>query len=290
MPRRPDRRQVEVPQRLPLSDEELGRRRRDRVARRRGRDHQPEGAAEVLVRALRARDEEGLLGGVVPHPPRPRHDPRDGHRDAGAARAGAGGAQPLVGAADALPRHADPRRRGSDGDLADQEPGQRGGAAAVPRGLRAADPRARPRDPRSEAAPRTRRASGSTPSPTGTSCSPSSPATGLRRRSGSTSGGSRGPRRTGSRRWFSRRQRDLGGLSAGAEGPAVHARRLVPRARPGVRRRVRARVLRPARRVGRALGRAARGDHCDRGVPGRVRPQVPPRRRLLDQGEAEGGA
>ena len=50
----------------------LGRRRRDRLARRRGRDHQPEGAAQVLVRALRARDEEGLLGGVVPHPPRAR--------------------------------------------------------------------------------------------------------------------------------------------------------------------------------------------------------------------------
>ena len=32
------------------------------------------------------------------------------------------------------------------------------------------------------------------------------------------------------------------------------------------------------------------GDHGDRGVPGRVRPQVPPRRRLLDQGEAEGGS
>ena len=42
--------------------------------------------------------------------------------------------------------------------------------------------------------------------------------------------------------------------------------------------------------VGRALGRAARGDHGDRGVSGRVRPQVPPRGRLLDQGEAEGGA
>ena len=82
---------------------------------------------------------------------------------------------------------------------------------------------------------------------------------------------------------------DLGGLPPGAQGPAVHARRLVPRARPGLRRRVRAGVLRAAGRVGRALGRAARGDHGDRGVPGRVRPQVPPRRRLLDQGEAEGG-
>ncbi len=87
-----------------------------------------------------------------------------------------------------------------------------------------------------------------------------------------------------------RRRRDLRGLPAGAEGPAVRARRLVPRTRPGLRRRVRARVLRAAAGVGRALGRAARRDHGDRGVPGRVRPQVPPRRRLLDQGEAEGGA
>ena len=39
-----------------------------------------------------------------------------------------------------------------------------------------------------------------------------------------------------------------------------------------------------------AVGRAARGDRGDRRVPGRVRPQVPPRRRLLDQGTAEGGA
>ena len=42
----------------------------------------------------------------------------------------------------------------------------------------------------------------------------------------------------------SRRPHDLGGLQAGAQGPAVHARRLVPRARPGLRGRVRARVLR----------------------------------------------
>ena len=85
-------------------------------------------------------------------------------------------------------------------------------------------------------------------------------------------------------------RRDLGGLQAGAQGAAVRPRRLLPRARPGVRGRVRARVLRAAPGVGRALGRAARGDHGDRGVPGRVRPQVPPRGRLLDQGEAEGGA
>ena len=35
----------------------------------------PEGAAQVLVRAVRADHEEDLLGGVVPHPPRPRRDP-----------------------------------------------------------------------------------------------------------------------------------------------------------------------------------------------------------------------
>ena len=89
--------QGEVPQRLPLPDEDLGRRRRHRLARRRGRDHQPEGAAQVLVRAVRADHEEDLLGGVVPHPPRPRRHPRDGHRHARAVRARAGGARTAGG-------------------------------------------------------------------------------------------------------------------------------------------------------------------------------------------------
>ena len=75
VPRRLDLGQVEVPQRLPLPDEDLGRRRRDRVARRRRSDHQPEGAPQMLVRTVRADHEEDLLGGVVPHPPRPRRDP-----------------------------------------------------------------------------------------------------------------------------------------------------------------------------------------------------------------------
>ena len=57
----------------------------------------------------------------------------------------------------------------SDVPLADQEPGQRGGAPAVPRRLRAADLGARPDRARPEAAQATRTASGSTPSPTGTS-------------------------------------------------------------------------------------------------------------------------
>ncbi len=51
-----------------------------------------------------------------------------------------------------------------------------------------------------------------------------------------------------------------------------------------------ARAVRPARRVGRALARAARRDPRRRGLGGRVRPQVPARGRLLDQGAAEGGA
>ena len=152
VPRRPDLGQVEVPQRLPLPDQDLGRRRRDRLARRRGRDHQPEGAAQVLVRAVRADHEEDLLGGVVPHPPRPRRDPDADERHRRPARAGAGGARPLVGPADAVPRQPDPDRRGPDVHLADQEPGQRRGAPAVPRRLRAADLGARPDRARPRAA------------------------------------------------------------------------------------------------------------------------------------------
>src|SRR5256714_3460557 len=139
VPRGPDQRQVQVPQRLPLPDKDLGRCRRDRLARRRRGDHQPEGAPQMLVRAVRADHEEDLLGGVVPHPPRPRRDPDADARHRRPARAGAGGAQPLVGPADAVPRQPDPGRRGPDGRLADQEPRERRGAAAVPRRLRAAD-------------------------------------------------------------------------------------------------------------------------------------------------------
>ena len=86
-----------------------------------------------LVRAVRADHEEDLLGGVVPHPPRPRRHPRDGHGHARAVRARAGGARPLVGAAHAVPRQPDPEGRRPDVPLADQVAGQRGGAPAVPR-------------------------------------------------------------------------------------------------------------------------------------------------------------
>src|SRR4029453_18325227 len=107
---------------------------------------------QVLVRPLRADHEEDLLGGVVPHPPRARRDPDADERHRRPARAGAGGAEPLVGAADAVPRQPDPRGQGPDGGLADQEPGQRRGPAAVPRRLRAADLGARPHRPRPRAA------------------------------------------------------------------------------------------------------------------------------------------
>ena len=86
----------------------------------------------------------------------------------GAARARPGGARPLVGAADDVPRQPDPGRRRPDGALADQEPGERGGAAAVPRGLRAAGVGARADAARPEAPRAATTASGSTPSPTGT--------------------------------------------------------------------------------------------------------------------------
>ena len=58
---------------------------------------------------------------------------------------------------DDVPRQPDPGRRGPDDPLADQEPGQRGGAAAVPRGLRAAGVGARPHASRPEAPPSRRR-------------------------------------------------------------------------------------------------------------------------------------
>ena len=60
---------------------------------------------------------------------------------------------------------------------------------------------------------------------------------------------------------------------------------------PRVRRGLRGRVLRPPRRVGRALGGAARGDPRDRRAlrRRRLRPRLPARRRLLAEGQAEGG-
>ncbi len=100
------------------------------------------------------------------------------HGHAGAVRARAGGARPLVGAADAVPRQPDPGGRGSDVPLADQVAGERGGAPAVPRGLRAADPRARPDRARPEAAPPRRRRLGVHRARLGRAAGTSSPGTG----------------------------------------------------------------------------------------------------------------
>ena len=137
------RREDEVPQRLPLPDEELGRHRDHRLARRRRGDRRPAGAAGLQLRPVRPDDAEDLLGGVRPHHARARRRGDDGDRDAGPAGGGPGGAGPLVGPADADARAAQRPREGPRHPLADQGEDERGAAPGVPRDLRAADPRAR---------------------------------------------------------------------------------------------------------------------------------------------------
>ena len=287
LPRRPRRRQVEVPQRLPLPDEDMGRRRRDRVARGRRRDRLAEGAAQVLVRAVRADHEEDLLGGVVPHPPRPRRDPRARDRDTGAVRARAGGArlrwwEPLMHFhGTPIPAEDDPmvfwRIKSQANEAARQEFLDGYVPQILELGLELPDPKLRKDAPT---------ASGSTPSPTGTSSRPSCRGTARRRPNGSTSAGRHGRRWSGSHAPSSRRPRDprVRGLPARAAGPAVPARRLGHRTRYAVRGDLRARAVRAPAGVGRSLARAARRRAGGRRVPRRVRPQVPPRGRLLDQG------
>ena len=218
--------QGEVPRRLPLPDVHVGRRRRHRVARRRGGDHQPEGAAQVLVRAVRADHEEDLLGGVVPHPPRPRRHPRDGHGHAGAVRAWcrrrstAGGGRSC--SSTAIRSRCGP---GPDVQVADQVAGQRGGAPAVPRRLRAADPRTRPRGLPTRSSASATTACGSTPSPTGTSSRTSSRAMARRRRSGSIFAAASSSRSSGCATW-SRSMRPLAGQPLPAGGAGLRARAL----------------------------------------------------------------
>ena len=64
--RGPARRQGQVLEHLQLPDAHLGRHRRDRLARRRRGDHEPDPAVPLLVRALRARDGAHLQGGELP--------------------------------------------------------------------------------------------------------------------------------------------------------------------------------------------------------------------------------
>ena len=73
------------------------------------------------------------------------------------------------GPADAVPRKPDPVRGRPDVHVADQEPGQRRGAPAIPRRLRAADLELGPRCPTRSCARTRRPSAGSSPSPTGTS-------------------------------------------------------------------------------------------------------------------------
>ena len=135
--------QDEVPQRLPLPDGRLGRRRDDRLARRRRRDRRPAGAARQQLRAVRPDDAQDLLGGVGPHHARPRRRRDDGHRHAGPARGDPGRARSLVGPAHADARPALAARAGPRPALADQGEDVRGAAPGVPDDLRAAHPRAR---------------------------------------------------------------------------------------------------------------------------------------------------
>ncbi len=158
--------QDEVPQRLPLPDPELGRRRDHRLAGRRRGDRRPAGAARLVLCPVRPDDAQDLLGGVGPHHARARRRGDACHRDAGPAGDGPGGARPVVGTADADARPADAAREGPRPGLADQGEDERGAAPGVPRDLRAADPRARPDDPRPGAPATTRLpASGATAEP-----------------------------------------------------------------------------------------------------------------------------
>ena len=59
-------RQAEVLLDLQLPDAHVGRLRRDRLAGRRRRDHEPGAALPVLLRPVCARHDPGLQGGVVP--------------------------------------------------------------------------------------------------------------------------------------------------------------------------------------------------------------------------------
>ena len=160
-----------------------------------------------------------------------------------------------------VPRQPDPGRGGSDGRLADQEPGERGGAPAVPRRLRAADPGARAR--RSP----TRAAQGRGDGVVGVHRARlGRAARGRHRARAGVGGAARVPaavargRRPGSSGSCSRRPRELvfEVFRQERKGQPFAARRLGDGARRDVRRDLRARAVRPAAGVGGALARAAR--------------------------------
>ena len=83
-------RQGQIFEHLQLPDADLGRRRRDRVARRRRRDHQSGATHALLVRTVRACDGAHLQGRELPPAPGLRRDVEARARNAGAKSDGAG--------------------------------------------------------------------------------------------------------------------------------------------------------------------------------------------------------
>jgi hypothetical protein len=81
---------------LQLSDADLGRHRRDRLAGRRRGDHEPGAAAADQLRALRAGDGSRMQGRELSPAPGLRDHDGDGKRIAGPEENGAGRAQSLV--------------------------------------------------------------------------------------------------------------------------------------------------------------------------------------------------
>ena len=157
-PGRPGRpaalRPAEVLLDLQLPDPHLGRRRRDRLAGRRCRDHQPGAAVPLLLRPLRPGDGARVQGGVVPPAAGLRDPPHALARHARAEGDGPGCRQPLLVAVADDVRPAGRRLaelRPVDG-VGHQAVQQRRAAAALRRHDRAAvrgaraDP-ARPRPP-----------------------------------------------------------------------------------------------------------------------------------------------
>ena len=84
--------QGQVFEHLQLSDADLGRRGRHRLAGRRRRHHESDSAVPLLVRSLCARHGAGLPRGELPSAPGLRSDAAPGARHAGAEAHGAGGA------------------------------------------------------------------------------------------------------------------------------------------------------------------------------------------------------
>ena len=131
--RRPAFRQGQVLQHLQLPDADVGRHRRDRLARRRRGDHEPDSAVPLLVRPVCPRDGPHLQGRELPPAPGLRHHAGAVPRHAGAESDGAGRAQPLVVAVADDVRAVGCRKRAQRaiGGVEDQAPVERRAAPAL---------------------------------------------------------------------------------------------------------------------------------------------------------------